>query len=734
MAIINLKKTLYEYRGYFYWERILIMTTDAVRNINAGDLGATGQSIQPEPTVDPNATVPMGVMQVTPEQFNTIMQPAFQNYYCSNPIIEQNLNDTDSSNDRYEYPGIPGLFVEYSKVDGQVVAEYSMTGDKPAVTQQQNNQNTLFTDPNDAQRYAELCISLVDPTLSRSERRQVERDLKDLLDENLRKVMVTDAGIRHPRYTDKQIKQIKNGIVEDVIANDRCEHRTVFYDYSDYSRACRELENEQEAARARIQAGGQTPEEKERDINILKTNYSCLSEVQQELVNNMPELFYDDHTEEHTAAQARVDAATEAGEDPDPADLAILEQPLQTFSSDKFKFFCRTLTGDDTNLSLAERKKGWNMLAASMLQNGNDELRAALDRINSAERDEDINADDVELVRHYMRGTVFNTWGPERSSLGREERALVKTAGLNADFDYRPLLTVAGIAVTVGLTALTGGLLCTTKVATANTDISVILSGSGISEELLAEAVQIVEDEAGNKIVTLSTEALLNAHIDSVTVDALAEAFAQANVTGCVEHALANYGLGLLGGSVVPRYDGSPDTPQFGVAEETDETVTVKGRVNIEPCHEPCEEEEEEEICEDCPCPETKAFHMPMPRRSTENGKNYIERIEFWEIMNCFRKPDGSKMTWNELKAFIHAYRAENFADLRNPQTGYFAAGQDHEICTQFTFNGMTYTLDKAALDYLLTHPQKRECHDDRATTRTHGVVKKDEPCTPTRR
>lgn len=707
------------------------MTVDALRIVPYA--GISGETVSEEPTVDPNgnnATNPM-IQRDNDINFSNVIKPALQQHYCANEeTILANLADSDSNNDRYPLDNVTGLSVQYSKNGDQVTAQYLYENSYDITNPEQQKKHFFKFSDTDEAEYARLCKELTDPMCE--DPRKVEKALKELLDRNLREALDKESGYTIPAYTNKQIRQIRNGIIEDIKAQDRFEHRTVFYDYNKYRKACRELETAQDEVRAKIKNNEIVPGTSEYDdaINLLKTNYSCLSEVEQEYVRRMPEIFCDDHTEERAAAQARVDEATANGVEPNADDLAILEKPDLEFNSDKFKNFCRTLTGDDANLSLAERKNNWNILAMKLLSSGDQDLRDAFGRLQAAENDADIRQEDLETVRGYMRKRLFDN--------GSDQRRLVKTAGLNADYDYRPLLKIAGIAASVFLSWLGSTAICASETAVAITDVSgTAYDAAGhVIENAIIE--NVVEKTAGSTVKQFILNPAVTDQIASLSFDATAFAYANACVSGCTEAAVENFASGLIAGATLTsnRDNGLQILQTSQNGDATTLNVTYTGTVNIDQCKEPCEEppvieEEPDDDCNDCPCPETKSFHMPMPRYSEKDGKQYIERIEFWEVMNCFRKPDGSKMSWNELKAFIHAYRQANFTDLpeNRRQTGYFAAGKDHAICTKFKIGDTVYELDTAALDYLLAHPTKRERKDESGAKKTYGVTKNDQPC-----
>jgi len=681
-----------------------------------------------EPTVSPNATtVPVGQQQVVNQNMEQFIQAQVQSIFCKSDLsdkIQENLNDDNSDNDSYtitfeENPlNITGLTVEFKQEDGVVTATGNLELQQVQAVPAQNGQgaqagNVLSSEEQQA-KYDQLTKTILDPLASDRDIRRAKKELRELFETALAR-LTDEEGLSV--YDKAQRHKIAKGMVEDIIAEDRFENTTVYYTETEFIHARDELREKQAAIRAKAKNGEELSNE---DMAILKQRIDFLSKEVRGFVASHGKTLEND----------------------DPNNLFFTDGK---FDSDKFKEFARDLTHGDANLTLAERRSHNNMFEMYAGEKEREAQQHILDGTATQE--------DIDLVAKTERPQWFNSkhaWlnGPTRQLYDPTQLSIVRTAGLRAEDDYRPLLKLAGIAVSIGIAQLASSLLC----PDAKVDVDIINRPNELHITGLPEgAVTYTTNAAGN-----ITEATLNLEglsgVSNATLQFVAGVDVNVAVTPCLSGVidpLVVAGTGYVAGSLP-----TPPLPEGQNPGQGTTTVanTIPFEVQLDPCKEPCPEltqpvepEPVEPVpnqpCDDCDCEEVIDITIPRARKAgvilvgeddNQRGIQKYEGLLDNNILDCFKVdegqdlPEGSQIPRNQFKAFITEYRIQKLGSAR----AYIGSGQQ-KMCTTFTFNGIKYRFDEDAFNRLVAD---FEAHPDKYTYNGGGVnihagQVKDKPC-----
>ena len=425
--------------------------------------------------------------------------------------------------------------------NGNITFEYMVTK-KP--------KDDVKFDAEAQKKYSDLGKELVNPLTTPDRKEEIRKEMTELLEQQyLSTVHTKGFGGRNKPFLDQNYKKRAKATVDMTERLAKFNGREVV-PYAaatpDFYAANKKLEAEQAEAKARLEKNEYENEEaKAADLAILNKSVGAISGISMSYVNNHKYLFYKDGK----------------------------------FDSEMFKDFAAVLAGEDGLLTVEERKSAENrfMMRASeaarkaqqkLQDNGGDESK-----LTPEEKDLIIFAMDYKQQPFKTRKAIFEP------PLGMVQATIVRDAGLEADINYKPLLTAASIVAAIVAPAI-GASLTTSTVTDIKLNLKTLIDNNVIVNA--TDTVSYYIDEAAGQIIVENLTQGTVHTITDVSLKGAIEGTVKTSLSGVFASNPIAFGAGALA-----DIGTSPAQPQVQQGQEGKELKT-KGAGTLEnPCA-PC--------------------------------------------------------------------------------------------------------------------------------------------------
>lgn len=516
MAIFDLQNTLHGYRGFLSkHERKLIMVEriDAINfrrnqynnngdfskgndylnsimentplnNINSLAIEHTGNPVEEDDKTEPKANA-TNVIQLPNELFDR----AIRDFYCEpNGYIKDDVLEALEKNDTYVLEnalGMESLTITFKKdAQGKITADYEYM--PLQVVYPIEGDEVIFSEE-DQKNFEEWSQTMLN-SRDEKERADAERKLGELLTKYDKKSEVMRGGVKRPKYSEKEIRKFKNGIspgaratIQKIKDLDKMDNTELYIANgkmfnSDDKKAYQQAKDDLEKAKAGIEETlakenrKPTPDE----LKILKREIKYINNQEiMDFVNDRKYIFYNDDG---------------------------------VFDSDKYKEFVNYLTMNDGNSSLGDQKDATSVILMNLPTDKDaakgKQIYEAWQKYQKEGRDA-ISDEQFELIQKAQNNNIWRKIQAGDNSL---QLQMVKAAGGSGQYNYKPILTVASIAASVGLSKLLSAAFSSVNITPAQDPIAeahVLFNGDelALNENHIAIITQDMLNQNGDNII-----------------------------------------------------------------------------------------------------------------------------------------------------------------------------------------------------------------------------------------